>query len=195
MARTAALAGLLTAVALFSAMPMSLRAQQTSSNSVELAATFSTQRSLELNTTQNFWAQGGSLELGANAFHGLGLAANITGAHTSSIGSTGTPLSLVTAAFGPRYRWHDGHRLSPYGESLLGEANAFNSLFPSPAGAQSEANSLAIRAGGGLDLRLSRHFEARILEAAWLRTQLPNSTGNVQNNLILGAGLVFRTGH
>ena len=159
------------------------------------AATFSTQRSLEVNTAQNFWAEGGAIEIGANAFHGFGLAANITGVHTSSIGSTGTPLSLVTAAFGPRYRWRDGRHISLYGEGLLGEANAINSLFPSVAGAQSDANALAVRVGGGLDLRLKRHVDARIFEAAWLRTQLPNSTGNVQNNLILGAGLVVRTGH
>ena len=192
MPRISALLGPFTLLALLGAASSPLSAQQTARTSVDLAVTFTAQRSLQVNTTQNFWAGGGSLELGANAFHGFGLAANITGVHTATVGSTGTPLSIVTAAFGPRYRWHDGHPISLYGEALLGEANALNSLFPAPAGAQADANSLAIRAGGGLDLRLSHHLEARLLEASWLRTQLPNSTGNVQNNLILGAGLVLR---
>lgn len=195
LARTSALVGFFITLALLSVTPTQLSAQQTSPTSVELATTFSIQRSLEVNTAQNFWAEGGSIELGADAFHGFGLAANITGVHTSSVGNTGIPLSLLTATFGPRYRWHDGHHLSLYGEGLLGEANAFGSLFPAVAGAQSDANALALRIGGGLDLRLSHHLETRVLEAAWLRTQLPNSTGNVQNNLVLGAGLVLRIGH
>ncbi len=193
MARFSALVGFLSLLALHCATPTQLFAQQ--KTSVELAATFSTQHSLEANTAQRFWAEGGSVELGADAFRGLGLAAKITGVHTATIGSTGTPLSLVTATFGPRYRWHDGHHVSVYGEGLAGEANAFRSLFPSPAGAQPDANALATRVCGGLDLRLAHHLQVRVLEAAWLRTQLPNSTGNVQNNLVLGAGLVLRIGH
>jgi len=32
-----------------------------------------------------------------------------------------------------------------------------------------------------------------VIQADWLRTQLPNSTTNVQNDLHLGAGIVFHT--
>jgi hypothetical protein len=171
-----------------------LPAQSTAQTSVELAVAGEAQRSLELNTDQNFWAAGGAIELGVNAFHGLGLGASITGAHAASIGSTGTPLSLVTETFGPRYRWHDGHRVSLYGEGLVGEANGFRSLFPATSGAQADANGLAVRTGGGVDLRLGRHFSVRALEAAWLYTRLPNSADGVQNNLLLGAGVVLHTG-
>ena len=45
---------------------------------------------------------------------------------------------------------------------------------------------------GGMNVPLSGHLAVRAFEADWLRTQLPNATTNVQNNLRLGAGLVFR---
>ncbi len=101
---------------------------------------------------------------------------------------------MVTAVFGPRYRWHDGHRLSVYGEGLLGEDDAFRSLFPTPSGADASAGSLALQVGGGLDLKLGKRLAVRALDAAWVRTQLPNSTNNRQNSLRLGAGLVLRFG-
>ena len=181
-------------IALFIPAATKARSQTVPNRSVEVAITYSAQRSLELNANQNFWSQGGSLEFGVNAFRGFGIAAEIAGVHTSSIGSTGTPLSLVTETFGPRYRWHDGHRLSAYGEGLFGEADAFRGLFPSVFGAQSDANSLAVRVGGGIDLRLGHHLTTRAIDAGWMRTQLPNSGSNTQNNLLLGAGLVFRVG-
>lgn len=166
-------------------------AQASGEASVEVAATFEAQRSLELSTVQNFWAEGGALEVGVNAFRGFGLAGNIAGVHAASAGPTGTALSLVTATFGPRYRWHDGRRYSLYAEGLAGEANGFRSLFPTPAGVQPDANALATRVGGGIDLRIGQAVRVRALEAAWLRTQFPNSGSNVQNNLVLGAGVVF----
>jgi hypothetical protein len=182
-------------VACCSLAPPVASAQKAINNSVEVAFTFGAQRSLQVNTTQNFWAEGGAAELGVNAFHGFGIAANLAAVHTSDIGTTGTPLSLVTETFGPRYRWHDGHDWSVYGEGLVGEGNAYNSLFPATAGAQTDANALAIQVGGGLDIRVRHHLAIRALQAAWLRTQFPNSTSNVQNNLLLGAGVVIRSSH
>ncbi len=162
---------------------------------LDLAITYTAQRSIKANTTQNFWSQGGSIELGSNLWHGLGAVADVTGTHTGSIGSSGVPLSLVTVTFGPRYRWHDGHTLSLYAQALAGEANGFHSIFPGATATQSDANSLALQIGGGIDYKLGHHLAARLLDAAWLRTQLPNSTNNTQNNLRLGAGVVLRFGH
>jgi hypothetical protein len=169
-------------------------AQQSRRNgqSIDLAVTYIGQRSLEASSSQNFWSQGGSIELGVNAWRGLGIAADVTGTHAGSIGSSGIPLSIVTATFGPRYRWHAQKKLSLYGEALLGEANGFRSLFPSSSGAQSSANSMALQIGGGIDYKISTHLAVRALDAGWLRTQLPNSTTNVQNSLRLGAGVVLR---
>ena len=168
-----------------------LRAQSLQ-DKLDFAATYTAERSLKSGTSQNFWMQGGAVELGANVWHGLGIAANITGTHAGSIGMSGVPLSLVTVTFGPRYRWHAEHRISIYGEGLIGEANGFRSIFPAMAGQQSEANGFASQVGGGIDYKLSDRLAIRALDAAWSRTQLPNSTDNVQNTLRLGAGIVLR---
>ena len=162
---------------------------------LDLSVTYIGERSLKASTSQNFWMQGGSIELGANLYRGWGIAADVTGTHTGFIGTSGLQLSLVTTTFGPRYRWHADRRLSLYGQGLIGEANGFRSIFPATAGSQSDANGFAAQVGGGIDYRLSYRFAFRVLDAAWLRTQLPNSTDNVQNNLRLGAGVVLRFAH
>jgi Outer membrane protein beta-barrel domain len=162
---------------------------------LDLSVTYIGERSLKASTSQNFWMQGGSIELGANLYRGWGIAADVTGTHTGSIGTSGLQLSLVTTTFGPRYRWHADRRLSLYGQGLIGEANGFRSVFPATAGSQPDANGFAAQVGGGIDYRLSDRFAFRVLDAAWLRTRLPNSTDNVENNLRLGAGVVLRFAH
>ena len=171
-----------------------LHSQTSKPTRLDLGVTYVAERSLKADSSQNFWTQGGSIELGANVWHGWGIAANITGTHTGSIGSSAIPLSLVTATFGPRYRWHADGRLSLYGEGLIGEANGFHSLLPTIAGSQSSANGFSAQVGGGVDYSLSNRFALRLLDAAWSRTQLPNGTDNVQNNLRLAAGVVLRFG-
>jgi peptidoglycan-associated lipoprotein len=161
---------------------------------VDVGVTYVAQRSLQVNTNQNFWMHGGSIELGAEVWKGLGIAADITGAHTNSINNQGVPLSLVTTTFGPRYRWHSGKKLSVYSQALIGIANGFDSVFPTPTGAQNSANSFALQVGGGLDYRISHHFAIRAIDAGWSRTQLPNSASNTQNALRLGAGVVLVVG-
>jgi hypothetical protein len=84
----------------------------------------------------------------------------------------------------------------------MGEANGLHSLFsqgsgqvvPVDAGTTSSTDALAVETGGGLDVRLSRHLAIRAIQVSYLRTQLPNSTTNVQNSFSIGAGLVMRFG-
>jgi hypothetical protein len=162
---------------------------------LDLAVTYIGQRSVKASSSQNFWSQGGSVELGANVWRGLGIAADVTGTNAGSIGSSGIPLSMVTVTFGPRYRWVARKSLSLYGETLFGEANGFRSLFPTTFGGDRSANSMALQIGGGMDYHLNKRFDLRLLDAAWLRTQFPNATNSVQNNLRLGAGIVIRFGN
>jgi hypothetical protein len=183
-------------------LPAGAVAQQKSAQSQEsdLAITYSAERA-SLTSGQSFWAQGGSAELTATFYHGLGIAANVTGTHAANISSSGVGLTLVTTTFGPTYTWAlPQHRSSPgplrfHGESLIGIANGAASVFPEPSGAQSGASSLALQIGGSADLELSRHFALRLVHADWLRTQLPNATTNVQNTLQFDGGIVFRFPH
>lgn len=73
-----------------------------------------------------------------------------------------------------------------------GEAFCMNSVFPSPHAISSTSSSFAVKAGGGVDVALSRRLALRAIEANYLSTRFPNATNNEQNNLMLGAGVVLR---
>ncbi len=47
-------------------------------------------------------------------------------------------------------------------------------------------------AGGGFDLRISRHLAIRPVEADYVLTLLPNGVNGTQNNLRLSAGVILR---
>jgi hypothetical protein len=140
-----------------------------------------------------FWMQGGSVQVHGVFWRGLGVVADVSGLHSANASGTGVGLDLVTATFGPRYTWSPAHRrYSLFGQVLVGEANGLNSVFPTPTGAVDSDNSMALYVGGGANFRLNRRIAVRAFEADWLRTQMPNATTNVQNNLRLGSGLIFR---
>jgi opacity protein-like surface antigen len=191
---------LLLAAATF-LVPAVLQAQQsaagTSNPELDLAVTYGAQRS-NLTPGSIFWLQGGTAELSATLYHGFGLAVDVAGAHASDISPTGVGLTMVTTTAGPRYTWshrlgdNPQKRLNIFGQALIGWSHASDSLFPTAGGTKPSANSFALQIGGGVDVTLSRRFAIRALQADWLRTQFPNDTTGVQNNMRLGAGIVFR---
>lgn len=159
--------------------------------SLEIALVYNPLRSNVVGNS-GFWMQGGSLQVHGQFWRGLGVVADVSGLHTANTsGSPGVGLDLVTAAFGPRYTWSLGGRYAVFGQVLAGEANGLHSVFPGASGANDSADSLALYVGGGVNLHLKRRFALRAIEANWLRTQMPNATTNVQNNLRLGAGLIY----
>lgn len=182
-------------------LPVGLGAQrsvaQKSSPELDLAVTYNAQRG-QVAHGDDFWAHGGSAELSAAFYRGLGAVAHVTGTRAGNLGPSDVGLTLVTTTFGLRYtrllavRKASALRVNLFGEALGGVANGVDSVFPRPRGAQSDATSLAFELGGGADIPLSHRFAVRFLQASWLRTQLPNGASNIQNNLQLGTGLVFR---
>jgi hypothetical protein len=177
-------------------------AAQNQSAPIDLAVTYDALHTNHI-TAQNFWMQGGAVELGARMYRGLGIAARVEGLHAGTGTTTGEPLSLVTAVFGPRYTLETrSHRYAIFGEGLAGISNGFHSLFSEGsgpvgsvnAGTTSSSNALAIDIGGGLDVRLNHRFALRAVRASYLRTQFPNTTTNVQNSLSLSSGVVVRFG-
>lgn len=161
----------------------------------DLAVTFLADRTNPVHLP-NQWLMGGSAELGVSAWRGLGLAVRVTGMTTSSLGTQGVPLNMVVTTLGPRYRLthslRSGHLISIYGEGLIGEADAFKGLFPTPQGAIDSSNSFAVQVGGGLDYSLTSRFGLRAVEASWMRTQFVNGGTDVQNHLQLGSGIYLR---
>jgi hypothetical protein len=162
------------------------------SSALEIAFTYQGMHSDVVNGS-GFWLQGGGAQIHGQFYGGWGAVADIAGTHITNINSSGVGLDLVTATFGPRYTWKPAHgRYSLYGQGLVGQAWGMNSVFPGPAGANTVANSIAIKAGGGMNLDLKPHLALRLPEVDYLRTQLPNSTNNVQNYLTIGAGIILR---
>lgn len=141
----------------------------------------------------NFWLQGGSAQLHMRLWRGWGAAADVAVLHTGNMHGVGAGLDLLTATFGPRYTWSPRHgHYSVFGQFLAGEAHGMHSVFPGSSETTSSASSFASYLGGGFNLRLSPRLSVRLLEADWLRTQLPNTANNAQDNLRLGAGFIFR---
>lgn len=82
-----------------------------------------------------FWLNGGSGDFVITLYHGLGVAANITGEHASNIGS-GIDLDKVMFTMGPRYTYSPkprsgkGSGIAVFGEGLFGGIHGFNTIFP-----------------------------------------------------------------
>jgi len=98
----------------------------------------------------------------------------------------------ITFLAGPRYTWlaWPGHATpqttgscKSSGRRCSAGRKGFNSYYPAVPAATSSANSLAIQAGGGLNLYLTRNFGLRLLEADYVRTALPNAATNLQNDM------------
>jgi len=166
----------------------------------DVAVTYTEQYS-NLVSTPTFWQPGGSVELSAQVYRGLGLAGNVTGNNVPNAANSGIGLTMVTANFGPRYTYYKAigierkRSVAFFGQGLIGQAWGFNSYFPTESGVKTDYISFALQAGGGVDLGISRHFAVRIFQADWLRTEFPNANTNVQNNFRLSAGVVFRIPH
>ena len=163
---------------------------------ISAAVSYNAMHAGSISGANSFWMQGGGAEVAGTLADGFGVVANVTGLHTANTGH-GVPLNLVAVTFGPRYTWvprgRSSHSMEIFAQGLVGEAHGLHGLFPAPGGSDISASSLAVNAGGGVDLRIRRHVALRVIEADWLRMQLPNSGSNVQNNLLLGAGIVFRS--
>jgi len=186
------LGSLLATASMAQSAPQRASAAPDATSRLEVAIDYSAVHAQD-SSKNSFWLQGGSVQLDAQVWRGLGGVADITGEHSANINSTGVNLDMVIATFGPRYTLRPAHgRLALFGQALAGVANGFNGVFPSPNGAQETATRLALKLGGGANYSLSHRVAVRLIEADWLRTQLPNENSSVQNDVYLGAGLVLR---
>ena len=172
-------------------------------HSADIAVTYTLERAkVALTDCGCFWLQGGSVDGSVPVYHGLRIAANFTGERSSV--APDVDLSKIAFMAGPRYtlntkRWTDHwfgpkHEASIFGEALFGVAHGFDSLFPTTSAVESSANSFALQVGGGLNIGLTRHFGLRALEIDYVRTTLPNSADNTQNDLRLAFGVTFHLG-
>jgi hypothetical protein len=150
-----------------------------------------------------FWLQGGGADVTLTLWKGFGPSASITGAHISDY-TNGVDINKISYQGGPRYTrtaWtraaagsRPGPRLQIFGEALFGGVHAFDGAFPTSTGLKPAANSFALQAGGGINLFISRRIGVRLLQADYVRTQLPNNYSKSQNDLRLAFGVNYHFG-
>jgi hypothetical protein len=156
------------------------------------------------------WLNGGSASIAFNVNRYLGLVADFgaytnsqvrfTGAYTSTVNVNNSNVAVLTYLFGPRLSFRKYDRITPFAQVLFGGVHANQvtltgctfscTLLPTQ-------DSFAMTAGGGLDVRVHRHFAIRIIQAEYLMTRFASYTTGAtgsQNDMRLSAGLVFRFG-
>ena len=122
------------------------------------------------------------------------LVGDITAAHANGISSGGYSLTLSTYTAGARYLPHVGQSpLQPFGEVLVGMVHSSGSLVNGGTANVSNASAaFATNLGGGVDINTGSHINLRLLEADYLLTTVDNGKNNIQNNLRLSGGVVWK---
>jgi len=119
----------------------------------------------------------------------------VAGDTTVATGSSAAnDLTLSAYTEGVRYRpsLHLAG-LRPFGQVFVGVAHSSGSLVKTANSANSNAPAaFAANLGGGLDLRAGHRLSFRLIEVDYLLTPFDNGSNNHQNNVRIGAGVVFR---
>jgi hypothetical protein len=93
----------------------------------------------------------------------------------------------ISYLFGPRVNFREG-RVTPFAQVLLG------AMWASDAIVLGSKTAFGTTAGGGIDVKVSRHFAVRPVQAEYFLTKFPDGADNRQNNFRYSAGVVFRFG-
>ena len=169
-----------------------------------------------------FDMHGGSGQFIYNFNKWISAVADAGAVHKGNVGFINVENTTAFTLFGPRVSWRRG-RITPYGQVLFGVAYRLVSrpvtvvigpniptfpvvnppdLFPVPGDvvtARLTANetAFAMTAGGGLDIRVSKHFSFRPVSVDYVLTRFPSlSTGENlnQNSIRASAGVLFTWG-
>ncbi len=157
------------------------------------------------------WLNGGSTSVAFNFNRYLGIVGDFGGFRDSELrlGGTGGNASTVadssgsvyTYLFGPRVSFLKHERFSPFAQALFGGVRASEVTLSDCTGAGCTLlpteNKFAMTAGGGLDIRVHRHFAIRVVQAEYLMTRFENFDSGkqaTQNDMRLSSGVVFRFG-
>ena len=134
---------------------------------------------------QTFNGNGGSGELVYNINHWLGVLGDLGGYWATNATKQGAAIPYL---FGPRVNFWQG-KVTPFAQVLLGGVVTSSGI--QQIGWQSH---FAMTAGGGMDLRLSKHFSIRAVQIEYFLTRIPDGLNNRQNNFRVGTGIVLRFG-
>ncbi|MGH9775455.1 MAG: outer membrane beta-barrel protein [Candidatus Acidiferrales bacterium] len=135
-------------------------------------------------TSASFNGNGGGGNLEYNVNHWFGLVGDLAGYYFAAE-ATGGAFSYL---FGPRINFRHGN-VTPFAHVLLGGIATTSGI-----GQFGPQNQFAMAAGGGLDIKVSRHFAIRPVQAEYFLSKIPDGLNNRQNNFRFSAGIVFRFG-
>jgi hypothetical protein len=159
-----------------------------------------------------FTANGGVGALQFNVNKYLGFVSEFGGYHNGNISDVQLDSTAMTYLFGPRFTMNKEGKIAPFGEVMFGGMYYTRSIAV-PAGAvvagadngriANSSNAFAMAVGGGLDIKIGRHFAFRPIQLDYLLTRFPTlfipgigsiSDNKNQNNLRYSAGGVFLIG-
>jgi outer membrane immunogenic protein len=141
-----------------------------------------------------FSMNGGTGDFAALLGHDFSAVAQAGGYFQNNVHNSGRSLRVETFLFGPRYSSAHWKRWTPYAQVLFGGSLGSGTLYGPNATTSGTASGFSMSAGGGMDFKVSPHVSIRLFQVDYLMTQLPNAVNNVQNNLRVTAGVVFRLG-
>jgi opacity protein-like surface antigen len=143
-----------------------------------------------------FWMNGGVGGFSVPLWRNFSGVVEAGGHTTDHIPRFNTGLSLFYGMGGIRMRVPNHTKFQPFGQGLFGGVHGFDSYFPDRVGKlpTSYDTSFAFTVGGGLDIAVSKHIWVRAIQADYFYSELRNLQGDRQNQVRLGAGIVFRAG-
>ena len=130
-------------------------------------------------------ANGGTAQVAFNANKWLGLVADFSGYAVVRQGFATT--HEISYLFGPRFNLRRG-RFTPFAQVFLGRVWAEDGLV------LGTVTAFGMTAGGGLDVRVSKHVAIRPVQAEYFLTKFQDGNNDRQNNFRYGAGIVLRLG-
>ena len=149
-----------------------------------------------------FSLRGASTEMAYAPWKGIGFVAGGAGnAGTNLRGAV--DIQTVTFFVGPRYTYNVGH-ISPtawnrkgsiFVQGKVGYAFAISGQYPVKGVITSNASSLDLEAGGGLNLHIYHRFDLRLIEVDVVHTRFPNGADNTQNSVRVATGINFHIGY
>jgi len=185
---------------------------------VDLFFGYSFLRANQAQSVPAFTANGGLFNVGFNFNNHIALEAEFGGYHNGNVSGKEFDTTSFSYLFGPRFSLGRSRKVDPYFHVLFGVNRAATSvaadsvLIPTPQSATPSSNgrfeasqaNFAMAAGGGLDIKLSRHVVLRPIQLDYYLTrfQTPDvlvptggtSENRNQHDLRFAAGIAFNIG-
>lgn len=135
--------------------------------------------------SESFNANGVSGQIAYNPNNWLGLAAELSGYALARQGFATT--YQISYLFGPKINVRRG-KITPFAQVLFGRVWAEDGI------TFGSVTAFGMTAGGGIDVRVSRHIVIRPAQAEYFLTEFFDGNNNRQNNFRFSTGIVLRFG-